>query len=155
MDELILKHRGKVCEGKLHFSNLSLYQANIDELEGKEFEIQLIERVTDVTKNQHNYYNGIILPYALKHESFGGWTKQELDKALKTMFLKEEKTKELNGIPMKVTHIPSKAGIGKNKMKKYISLVIVFLAKQGVVVPEEYDPTKKYADRNKIKTRNS
>jgi hypothetical protein len=79
------------------------------------------------------------LPTALKDETFGGWSKEELDAYLKSNFLQKTKLKVINNIPVELRYSPSKAIITKEEMTEFLNKVITFLAQQGVIVPESHE----------------
>ena len=82
-----VKHKGKVTDGELYLNNVEYYKLCLKEFEGKEIEVVVKEKEKDPTLRQYGYYYGVVLPTALKDETFGGWTKEELDAYLKSILL--------------------------------------------------------------------
>ena len=134
-----VKHKGKVTDGELYLNNVEYYKLCLKEFEGKEIEVVVKEKEKDPTLRQYGYYYGVVLPTALKDETFGGWTKEELDAYLKNNFLQKTKLKILNNVPVELRYSPSKAIITKEEMTEFLNKVITFLAQQGVIVPESHE----------------
>ena len=145
-----VRHRGKVIDGKLHLHNIDYYNLCLQEQEGKEIEIIVQQQERDPTLRQYGYYYGVVLPTALKDETFGGWTKEELDAYLKSNYLQKSKMKIINNVPVELKSSPSKAAISKEEMTEFLNQVITFLAQQGIVVPESYEYIKAH-DTDKSK----
>ena len=134
-----VKHKGKVTDGELYLNNVEYYKLCLQEFEGKEIEVIVKEKEKDPTLRQYGYYFGVVLPTALKDETFGGWTKEELDAYLKNNFLQKTKLKILNNVPVELRYSPSKAIITKEEMTEFLNKVIIFLAQQGIIVPESHE----------------
>ena len=134
-----VKHKGKVTDGELYLNNVEYYKLCLKEFEGKEIEVVVKEKEKDPTLRQYGYYYGVVLPTALKDETFGGWTKEELDAYLKNNFLQKTKLKILNNVPVELRYSPSKAIITKEEMTEFLNKVIIFLAQQGIIVPESHE----------------
>ena len=134
-----VKHKGKVTDGELYINNVEYYKLCLKEFEGKEIEVVVKEKEKDPTLRQYGYYYGVVLPTALRDETFGGWTKEELDAYLKNNFLQKTKLKILNNVPVELRYSPSKAIITKEEMTEFLNKVIIFLAQQGIVVPESHE----------------
>jgi len=78
---------GKVEDDKLMLEDLGLYHNLVHELNGKFIQLQIVEREFSKTEAQLNTYYGIIIgKYIMGHEDFGGWTKEEIDTYLGSMF---------------------------------------------------------------------
>jgi len=144
-----LRHKGKVIDGQLHLNNVDYYTHCLKEYEGKEIELIMQEKEKDPTLRQYGYYFGVVLPTALKDETFGGWTKEELDAYFKSNFLQKSKMKIINNIPIELRYSPSKTAISKEEMTEFLRQVITFLAQQGVVVPESHEYIKAYDTNGK------
>ena len=145
----ILKHKGKVIDGQLHLNNVDYYTHCLKGLEGKDIEVTVQEKEKDPTLRQYGYYFGVVLPNALEDETFGGWTKEELDAYLKSNFLQKSKMKIINNVPIELKYSPSKAQISKEEMTEFLRKVITFLAQQGVIVPESHEYIKAYDTNGK------
>jgi len=134
-----VKHKGKVTNGELYLNNVEYYKLCLKEFEGKEIEVIVKEKEKDPTLRQYGYYFGVVLPTALEDETFGGWSKEELDAYLKSNFLQKTKLKILNNVPVELRYSPSKAVITKEEMTEFLNKVIIFLAQQGIIVPESHE----------------
>lgn len=141
----IYRHYGIIKNGKKQYSNPALQQESIAELEGQEFEEVITKRMKVASRDQHGYYRGGIIPEALAHECFGGYTEDELHEVLANKFLSYYYTKMVPSVkygtlPTVITKTQSLSGISKEDMTVFIEKVIRFLAEQGIVVktPEEY-----------------
>ena len=134
-----VKHKGKVTDGELYLNNVEYYKLCLQEFEGKEIEVIVKEKEKDPTLRQYGYYYGVVLPTALRDETFGGWTKEELDAYFKNNFLQKTKLKILNNVPVELRYSPSKAIITKEEMTEFLNKVIIFLAQQGIIVPESHE----------------
>tara|TARA_Y100000310_G_scaffold345418_1_gene464765 strand:+ start:6049 stop:6504 length:456 start_codon:yes stop_codon:yes gene_type:complete len=142
------RHKGKVVDGQLHLHNVDYYNRCLQEQEGKEIEVIIKEKEKDPTLRQYGYYFGVVLPTALEDETFGGWTKEELDGYLKSNFLQKSKMKVINNVPVELKYSPSKTAISKEEMTEFLRQVITFLAQQGIVVPESHEYIKAYDTEN-------
>lgn len=138
--EPIYHHYGKVVKGHLVFQYPELYQSVKNKLEGKEFDLVLKEKFKKVTLDQHGYYRAGIIREALRYESFGGWTEDELHDFFADMFLKETVVKTIDGTQYPVTSIRSTKDLSVQEMKEFIERVIQWLAEHDIVVltPEQY-----------------
>ena len=137
-----IRHYGKVEEGLTLFYNLPLYDRDIDSLEGKEFEVTIQEKHTDVSKDQHAFL-GVILTEALKNEVFGGWIRDELRDFLKEKYLAEKIVKEIRGEQVEIKVVPSLANISKKKMSWFIERCLEFMASEGIVIEDPNGKSEK------------
>jgi len=150
MNKPVLKHFGKVSEGKLLLYDMDRYNNDLTRYNGKEIQITVEYKYNDVTASQFGYYYGAILPTALENEAFGGWEIDELDYELKKRFLSDKAIKKIGGEEIETEIVPSKSRIGKERMKGFIEKVLNFLAEYGVEVqPPEYYKYKPYHRKKK------
>lgn len=145
-----IRHYGIIKNKKVLLHNITLYNRNIESLEGKQIEFTIKEIHESPTLDQYAYYRGGVIETALTAECFGGWSGDEVDKELSDMFLGinrmvEYKRKD-GSIVSKITRfVPSKdSSFPKKSMAEFIDKCIMFLAQEGVEVysPEIYKLTK-------------
>ncbi len=142
----IIRHYGVIRNGKVRLHNLTLYNRNKEQLEGKQIEFTIKEIHESPTTDQYAYYRGAVIETALTAECFGGWTGDEVDKELSDMFLGinrmvEYKRKDGTVISKITRYVPSKdSSFPKKQMAEFIDKCIIFLAQEGVIVhsPEQY-----------------
>lgn len=144
MNEPLMRHIGKVENGKLLLNDISLYNKNLNRFEGMEVELTIQEKFEDATNDQHAYYRGAILPTALQHPDFAGWTKKSLHKFLTGMFLGEIVQRKVNGKGYEIPVVESTANISKRRMAEFIEEVLQFLSQMDIYIedPEKYKLTK-------------
>lgn len=77
---VVYKHKAKVSEDGKHVFILepALVNMELSRMKGKDIWIGYAENDVDATPSQHAYYRGYMLKHALQHETFGGYTKDEL-----------------------------------------------------------------------------
>lgn len=73
----LIKHFGKIVNGKKEYNNPSLYAMQIAQLEGQEFEETIKKRSKKPSLDQYAYYWGIILPICYTHEMFSHYAKSD------------------------------------------------------------------------------
>jgi hypothetical protein len=134
---MLIKHFGKIVNGKKVYYNDSLHKEAVKSLEGKEFEEVLKEKSKRVTTDQHAYYRKGVIGTALEFEMFGGWDKESLHDFFVGMFLTEKTYRFLdNGNAGSVTtfRTRSTASLNRKEMAQFIDNCIKWLATQGIVV---------------------
>ena len=81
--EVQIIHKGTIQNGKKIYDFPNVYQAKLDQLEGKRFEETLELEHEKVTKDQWAYlYGGIIRGTCMKSEMFSKWTFDEIRESL-------------------------------------------------------------------------
>lgn len=137
---MIIKHFGKISNGKRLYYNVELHNESIAKLEGQEFEEVIKLKHKRVSNDAFAYYYGAVIGTALTFETFEGWDKDDLDKELKDRFLFYHKTlciKNLDGTEEFITQKKhyEKRAIDKKTMKEFTDRCIIWLAELGIVVP--------------------
>lgn len=152
---MILKHFGKISNGKRLYYNVELHSESIAKLEGQEFEEVIKLKHKRVSHDAFAYYYGAVIGTALEFEMFGGWNKDEVDDFFSDMFLSYTKTlclKQDSGEDhlYTVRKIESKGtGFSSKQMSIFVEKVIGWLAEHNIVVP----PSENFV-RGKYKTIN-
>jgi len=77
MAKLIIKHYGKIVNGRKEYYNFTLYKKQLYGLEGKEFVEIIEEKHRKVTQDQYGYLYGAIYATCLKHEYFAHFANEE------------------------------------------------------------------------------
>jgi len=77
MSKPIIKHFGKIMNGKLYFSNEALWEQQRLALESKEFELIIKEKHKKATNDQYGYYRGGILGTCYTSEMFSHFDKPD------------------------------------------------------------------------------
>ncbi len=137
---VLLKHYGKIINGKKIYYNHDLYLESVKALEGFEFEEVLKEKHKKVSEDAFGYYYGGVIGEAMKYEMFGGWSKDDIDDFFSSLFLTYNKTLCLiddNGkqIFHTIKKVESKSsGFSSKKMKAFTDKCIQWLAENGIVV---------------------
>ncbi len=142
MGKVIYRHYGKVVNGIKKYYDTALQQQSINELEGKDFEEIIKEKHINVSTDQFGYYHAGIIEECLKFERFRGWAHDDVDDFFSDMFLKINKTLDLNdGNYYIVSKTVSKgSGFSKREMVEFIEKCIVWCAQNGIIIKtsEEY-----------------
>ena len=145
---VVLKHYGKVVNQELKYYQPKLLLSNLAELEGKEFEVVLKEKVKSVSTDAHAFYRGGIIKQCLSYEMFGGWTKDEIHEFFADMFLGYMDTKKIitrtGTVNIPIQKIRSTGALNSKEMYEYCQQVIRWLAQHDIVIldPEQYELTK-------------
>jgi hypothetical protein len=136
---MIIKHFGKIVNGKRLYYNVDLHREAIFDLEGQEFEETIKLKHKRVSEDAFAYYYAGVIGTALNFETFEGWDKNDLDAELKSRFLFYYKTlciKHLDGTEEFITQKKTyeKKAISSKVMKEFTDRCIVWLAELGIVV---------------------
>ncbi len=140
-----------LAKGTLAFYKKDLWNTVKQKLIGKEFEIVIRERFYPVTKDQHAFYRGGIIPTCMETEAFAGMTKDEIHEVFQAKFLSYEKQvsyRKKGAVRKKVqTFTLSTAQLSTKEMNTFIENVLDFLATLDIhpLTPEEYE-NKKYSN---------
>lgn len=133
---ITLEHRGKVSDaGELQLWDLERYQDDLMRHRGLDIRLIVVEDEPNHTPEQMAFFRGPITNIALQDEMFGGWTKNEFQECMKTMFLSETKDiKQPDGTYKEIEIVPSLGDIGIKKMSDFIESVVNFLAENDINV---------------------
>lgn len=138
---MIIKHYGKISNGKRIYYNEPLHRESIFNLEGQEFEEVIKLKHKRVSQDAFGYYYGAVIETALNFEMFGGWDKDEVDDFFSDMFLSYTKTlcvKHDDGSEefRTIKKVESKGnGFSSKKMHEFTEKVIGWLGQHGIAVP--------------------
>ena len=143
--QTVIKHFGKIVNGKRIYNNPALHDEYVKDLEGKEFVEVIKQKHKKVSNDAHGYYRGGVLGEAMNYELFGGWSRDEIhDDHFAPLFLSYKKTvKYIAGdetMFREKTETQSTADLSSKEMFEFCEKCIQWLAEKGIVVhtPEEY-----------------
>ncbi|MES2395838.1 MAG: hypothetical protein V4549_07535 [Bacteroidota bacterium] len=141
----VIKHFGKVVNGKRIYYNDMLHNEYVSSLEGEEFEEVIKLKSKRVSQDAHGYYRGGILGECMNYEMFRGWSRDEIHlQHFAPMFLSYTKTTKYiaGGETMyrESRDVISTASLNSKEMFEFCELCIQWLAEHGIVVhtPQEY-----------------
>lgn len=141
----VIKHFGKVVNGKRIYYNDALHNEYVASLEGEEFEEVIKIKSKRVSQDAHGYYRGGILGECMEYEMFRGWTRSEIhDLHFAPMFLAYTTTvKYISGgetMHREERRIQSTSSLNSKEMFEFCELCIQWLAEHGIVVhtPQDY-----------------
>ena len=138
-----IKYFGRIEKGKKIYNNPSLYSAQLNQLEGQEFEEIIRKRSRKTTLSQHAYYRGIILPICHQNEMFSHYDKPDdiHEDYFGEKFLSYTKIITMpDGSKREKTAIKSTADMPDDETSKFIEKVVMECANLGITIltPEEY-----------------
>lgn len=141
----VIRHFGKVVNGKRIYYNDALHNEYVSSLEGQEFEEVIKIKSKRVSQDAHGYYRGGILGECMEYEMFRGWTRNEIHELhFAPMFLTYTTTvKYISGgetMYRDEKRIHSTSSLNSKEMFEFCELCIQWLAEHGIVVhtPQEY-----------------
>lgn len=142
---VILKHFGKVINGKRIYYNNDLHNEYVRDLEGQEFEEKIKLKHKKVSNDAHGYYRGGILGECIEFEMFRGWEREEIHQHFARLFLKYRfvvKYIQPDGTTSFVEseRIQSTAELSSKEMFEFCEKCIHWCAEQGIIIrtPQEY-----------------
>jgi hypothetical protein len=146
MTKIKLYHFGRVVNGVKKYYDTNLQQGQLALLEGKEFQEYIEEKLYKPTTDQHGYYRAGIIGECLESETYGGWSRDEIDDFFCDMFLcynvvKTYRKKSGPEITKQVRIKVSTGDISKKEMQEFIDKVIDYLLIEDnikIKSPEEY-----------------
>jgi len=136
---------GTVINGKLMHYKPNLFHKHLMSLDGKEFQLRVVQREEPTTVNQHAYYRyGIIKQTCMKTEIFGGWKENEIHDFFVDRFLSVEVIKEIDDEQVIFKKKKSTSNLSKKAFAQFINDVNEFLAQYDIypLLPEEYHSEK-------------
>ncbi len=138
-----LRHYGIIQNGKKTYYNQPLYDQQLLNMEGQEFEEVIKKRFHKVSNDAHAYYRGAVLATAHKHDAFIHFNKADdiHNDVIAPMFLSHIKPVTLNGRTFDKIEYTSTASFSKQEMSEFIDRVISWLAIEFDIVvysPEMY-----------------
>ena len=140
----ILKHFGKVVNGKRIYYNFDLHAETLHDLEGQEFEEVIKLKHKKVSNDAHGYYRGGILGECMEYEMFAGWEREEIHQHFATLFLRYKVTVKYILLGEMVfreeIRTQSTADLSSKEMFEFCEKCIQWCAEQGIVIqsPEQY-----------------
>ena len=146
---LIVRHYGKIENGKKTYYNPELYKQQMDQLEGQEFEEVIKKRHRKVSDDQHSYYRGAVLGTIAKHDSFIHFNKPDdiHDDVIAPMFLGYTKVVTLENQQWEIKLVKSTADLNKDEMREFIEKTIAWAAIEfGIII---LDSTQYYLTLHK------
>lgn len=143
--KVIIRHFGKVLNGKRIYYNEKLHNESVLELEGQEFEEVIKLKSKRVSQDAHGYYRGGILGECMEYEMFRGWSRNDIHELhFAPMFLTYTATvKYIAGdetMYREEQRIRSTASLNSKEMFEFCEQCIQWLAEHGIVVhsPHQY-----------------
>lgn len=140
---LLIKHFGFIKNGRKVYHNPELYNAQLLQLEGQEFEEIIKKRTRKTTHSQFDFYRGIILPICYQQECFSHYDKPDdiHDDYFADKFLSYTKTVTLpDGRKVEKKRTISTSSLTVEEMSKFIEKVIIDCAELGIIIkdPQAY-----------------
>jgi hypothetical protein len=132
MSNILKNHFAKVVHGKVEFSDVDGWKADVKRHEGKAVFVTVERLFRQRSVLQNKYYWSVIVPYIM---DWTGFDKDEAHIALKMKFLSIEK----NGI----LSAKSTADLSTVEFSDYNERIKVWAAEQGVYIPDPNEVTTK------------
>jgi hypothetical protein len=137
-----VRHFGKVVRGRKVYNNPELYNLQLQQLEGKEFEEIIKVRSKRTTDSQHAYYRGAILPACFQSEMFGHCDKpDDIHEYFADRFLSYTvMIHRPDGTKFESKRIRSMADLNRQETSEYIARVKMEceILEIQILSPEEY-----------------
>jgi hypothetical protein len=141
MSKPLLKHYGRVVEGKRKYYNEHLHTQVINEMEGHEFEEVIKTRHRKVSKDTHGYYRGGILPTCMQSEMFAHVDNQDdIHDFFVGKYLTITKVIEVGGEYYEFKKAYSTGEISQEEMNEFIEKVQAWCFTHNITLldPEQY-----------------
>lgn len=143
----LIRHRGKVKDGKLIYYIPELYANNIRALESKEFELVIKEKSKRASTDQFAYYRGGILGTCYETEMFSHFNgRDEIhENYFAPLFLSYKVMVELPTKKYELTKVRSLADLNMKEFSEFITRVIAHCESElGITIAssEDYYITK-------------
>jgi len=138
----LIKHYGKVRNGKLSFHNEPLWEQQRWALEGKEFEIVMKQRHRPVTNDQYAYYFGGLLTTCFDNDYFSHFDKAaDVSIYFEDKFLAKDVAIVIGGKPKIVRKYDSLSSLSKSEMAAFVDKAFIHCNNDlhiKILTPEEY-----------------
>lgn len=138
----LIKHYGRVVNGRKDYYNKALYYQQIALLEGKEFEEVIKIRHKKVTNDQYAYYFGAVLTTCFETELFCAFDKAaDVHAYFEDKFLSYKTMIIVGDVKKEITKYHSLSQLGKKEMSEFIERVLMHLRNDlNIIVlsPEEF-----------------
>ena len=142
MPKALIKHFGKVMNGRLNFHNKALWYQQLALLEGKEYELQVKIRHHKVTNDQYKFYFGAILTTCFETELFSHFDKaSDIHIYFEQKFLTYKVMLQVGENKQEVTKYWSLSELGKKEMSDFIDKTLIHCRNDlqiNVLSPSEY-----------------
>lgn len=140
--KLAIRHFGKVKGGRTIFSNQHLYFQQLTQMEGKDFELTIKERLKRPTLSQYGFYRGAILATCFESEMFSHFdtADQIHSDYFAPKFLSYTVMVKLPTKQYEVLKIRSMADLTRKEISEFIDRVMADCALNSIAIlsPEEY-----------------
>lgn len=150
--KLLVKHYGKVMNGKKTYYNPSLYKQQLQLLEGKEFVEIIEEKPIKVTLDQHGYLRGGVYGACANSEYFADFANNDkIHEFFADMFLsytEQVVTPDKSYIRHKTR---STASLTKKEYSEFIEKVRLWCDSEGISTPDPQDYHSRYYKTIKTK----
>lgn len=121
----LIKHFGRVINGRKVYHNKALYYQQIALLEGKEFEEVIKEKKRKVTNDQYAYYYGGCLPTCHESEYFSHFDKAaDIHVYFEYKFLTYKKMMIIGDEKQEITKQISLSELSRKEMGEFIEKVL-------------------------------
>ena len=136
----ILKHFGKIVNGKRIYYNFNLHIETLHDLEGQDFEEVIKLKHKKVSNDAHGYYRGGILGECMEYEMFRGWERDEIHQHFATLFLRYTVNVMTETVFREEKKIQSTSDLSSKEMFEFCEKCIQWCAENGIVIhsPESY-----------------
>lgn len=134
--EIVMWQQGFVRGFKLNSYNESLFANILGMYEGEQIEFCIRKKKKKVTSATHGYYRGILLPFCLSSNLFGGWRIDEIHDYFADKFLGDIKTKEFEGKNVIIRTVQSTGELDQKQMNQFINDVRQFMSEHDISTPE-------------------
>jgi len=147
--KLIIRHHGRIREGKLIWDIPKLYNQNILELEGQDITMEIKKRHRKATHSQYGYYRGAILGSCYQSEMFVTLSnKDEIhDLYFAPKFLSFVTLTNIGGIKKEVTRVRSLADLADDEMGMFIEKVLEECKELNIIIPPPENFYAKYYEK--------
>jgi hypothetical protein len=150
--QAIIKHFGKVVNGKRIYYRPELHIEALHDLEGQEFEEVIKLKFKKVTNDAHGFYRGGILGECMDYELFAGWERDDIHEHFARLFLSHKRmVKYIAGdetMFREETIVQSSGDLSTREMFQFCQKCIQWCAEKGIVIK---DPEQYYLDKYKTK----
>lgn len=120
--------KGFAVDGKLKPYDAKMHANLFDYYNNSQVEYCIRKERKKPSTNTHGYYRGVLIPFLLTQETFGGWNAIDLHKLFASLFLRDIQEKQIKDkvFLIEVTHSTSE--ISQAEMNRFITEVRNWLA---------------------------
>jgi hypothetical protein len=140
--KLLIKHYGKIINGKKIYYNQPLYNQQLISLEGKEFVEVIEEKHRNPSPDQHKFYRGGILGTCIQTEFFSNFPTEDAihENFFAPMFLSYTQQVITPKESKIITKVRSTADLSKKEYSEFIEKVIGWCIENDIQIgsPEDY-----------------